>query len=611
MSNLIQFIGYGIHTGLKDENGIKQSLGLDSDILTRQKGEEKDYLARIELLKRALEKAKERSDIERDALKIFTVPDFYFTGQRSGYLQETFFGNAEGKECVLTALQKLIEGDEWKDWILVIGSNLVFTMPSMKKEVELNSIKIPFFKPKNSKETTLLKPVNLKGLTVVDAINQAILEDKLKAAFEAEDKIVAEVDNIASLAREVAYALIEDPTETGYAGSSLKIIDTIAKKINKEVNSELRKIKTEEQLLELDEQYDYEWEKALDTNAEEDVYFASLFIKGGAAAEGESNTEIIMKPFYNQIADLIPEEEGTETPVYREQDMLSYMVEGQENENIYIDPWHLINLKGEIDEEKVAQIKKNKKYGSPLLDGWNDININPIHLPINPTGIFKHGELTIALDSGLDNINQVKKKFILAMKNSLIKGISKKILTPEEEQLYKVIQKGVDLHIITSCGSEIYDKAVVCKKGGWVFNCDGHGNKRLWEEEKLMCNEEMEICDELGYRNIAADDKTGLGSAHTGLMRSVGLTMKQNEDSNLIPYGKKPKVERSSITELDLQQLSINNEKIRISDLFWSGNPEEKEIVAVDKKGNEAPLKVNAIGPEAGSFVIYNETLIG
>ena len=90
MSKLIQFVGYGIHTGLKVENGTTVSQGLDTDILTRAKGEEKDYRARIELLKEALLKAKDRSDIEQDALKIFTVPDFFFSGKRKGYLQETF-----------------------------------------------------------------------------------------------------------------------------------------------------------------------------------------------------------------------------------------------------------------------------------------------------------------------------------------------------------------------------------------------------------------------------------------------------------------------------------------------------------------------------------------
>ena len=196
MSNQIQFIGYGIHTGLKEENGNKMTLGLDTDILTRVQGEEKDYLARIELLKAALHKAKNRSDIEKDALKIFTVPDFFFKGRRKGYLQETFFGNQDGKTGVVGALQELIKGDEWKDWTLIVGANLVCTLPFKKKEVPVDSIKIPFFKPKKSDKPVLLKPVNLKNFTVVEAINLEILTQKLKEVFEAEDKIKKEIDNI-------------------------------------------------------------------------------------------------------------------------------------------------------------------------------------------------------------------------------------------------------------------------------------------------------------------------------------------------------------------------------------------------------------------------------
>ena len=203
MSKLIQFIGYGIHTGLKEENETTIPLGLDTEILTRAKGEEKDYSARIALLKEALLKAKNRSDIEQDALKIFTIPDFFFSGKRKGYLQETFFGNQEEKTGVLGALQELMQGDDWKDWMLVVGANLVYTIPSKKKELAVTEIKIPFFRPKKGTETSVRKPVNLKNLTVVDAVNLAILVEKLKETFEGEEKIKKEVDNIESLANEI------------------------------------------------------------------------------------------------------------------------------------------------------------------------------------------------------------------------------------------------------------------------------------------------------------------------------------------------------------------------------------------------------------------------
>ncbi|MDO5970513.1 hypothetical protein Q4Q35_11915 [Flavivirga aquimarina] len=618
MSNQIQFIGYGIHTGLKEENGNKTFLGLDTEILTRSQGEEKDYKARIALLKEALNKAKNRSDIEKDALKLFTVPDFYFKGKRKGYLQDTFFGSPEGKTGIIHELQDLVKGDEWKNWILIIGANLVYTLPCKKKEIAVNRIKIPFFKPKNSKEATFKKPVNLKNLTVVDAINLEILTTKLKEAFEAEDKIKKEIDNIDALASEVAYNLIEDPTITGYENNSaLKVVSTIAKKINKEVDTLLKKIKTEEQAEELEAQYPYEWEKALDPGGEADIFYTSLVIKGGhATPEGAlEGTEIIMKPYYDNIASST--EDTAEAPDkelvegYKKKDekyVLSDLVSEAPDEvdDEYIDPWQLIGLDGALNEAKIARIKKNKKYGSPLLDGWSGKTTNPIHLDVNSNGIFKIGDFTLALDSGIDNINQIKKKLILAMKSSTIKSISDKILSEEEQQLFKDIIKGVHIHVITSCGSEIYNKSAVAKKGGWVFNCDGLGSMRHWEEGKLHFNDRNFIEDKLGYRNVCLNEKTGLGNAHTGLMRMTSLSMQQDVESTLIPYGKKAKIERSSVTELDVQYVTVNSEKIKVSDLFWNGISEQLEVT---NEGG-ASVTVTNDGPIGGSIIVYDEIII-
>ncbi len=621
MSNQIQFIGYGIHTGLKEENGNTVALGLDTEILTRAQGEEKDYKARIALLKEALTKAKGRSDIEKDAQKIFTVPDFFFKGKRNGYLQETFFGDADGKTGLIHAIQDLVKGDEWKGWTLIIGANLVYTLPCKKKEITVDSIKIPFFKPKNSKESTLKKPVNLKNLTIVDAINLEILTEKLKEAFEADDKIKAEIDNINSLATEVAYNLIEDPSYTGYEDNSkLKVVSTLAKKINKEVNALLKKIKTEEQIEALEEQYQYEWEKALDPGGKEDIFYTTLVIQGGHTTEDEvlGGTEIIMKPYYDSgVASTEEPVEASgealkEEPVegYKKKDetyMLSNLVAEQPDEdNTCIDPWELIYVDGTLNEDKIARIKKNKKYGSPILDGWIGKVVNPIHLDINSHGIFKIEELTFAVDSGIDHASQIKKKLILAMKSSSIKSISDKILNDEEKALFKSIVKGVDVHVITSCGSKIHEESAVAKKGGWVFNCDGLGTMRNWEKGKLVCDDRNLIEDELGYRNACLDEKTGLGNAHTGLMRTTGLNMQQDGESTLIPYGKKAKIERSSVTELDVQYVTVNSEKIKISDLFWNGASETLEVST--QQGTS--LRVTNDGPIGGAIIVYDEIIM-
>ena len=130
---------------------------------------------------------------------------------------------------------------------------------------------------------------------------------------------------------------------------------------------------------------------------------------------------------------------------------------------------------------------------------------------------------------------------------------------------------------------------------------------RNWEEGKLTFDDRDFIADKLGYRNVTQDEKTGLGNAHTGLMKMMGLSMQQDGESKLLPYGKKTKIERSSVTELDIQHVMINAEKIKISDLFWNGSSEE---LSVEKNGTETSLKVNNSGPIGGAVIIYNEILM-
>ena len=180
----VQFIGYGIHTGGKEENGNPVPLGVDVDIpgLTRFQVEEKDYKARLSLLKAALDKAASASNIDSSAVKIFTVPEFFFKGKNNGYFLESFFGN-DNSGGLLSDLQQFMSDEKWSKWVLVLGSNIVYAMPAKTKTIEVESINIPFFKPNNTSETTLEKKVDKNNFTVVDAINYSFLCKHLEEEF--------------------------------------------------------------------------------------------------------------------------------------------------------------------------------------------------------------------------------------------------------------------------------------------------------------------------------------------------------------------------------------------------------------------------------------------
>ena len=85
MTKKVQFIGYSINTGphtLQNDKAIY--LGLDDPIA--------DYKARVELLKQAIEKAASDNSIDKQAVKIFTVPEFYFRGHLGAYDLATIMG---------------------------------------------------------------------------------------------------------------------------------------------------------------------------------------------------------------------------------------------------------------------------------------------------------------------------------------------------------------------------------------------------------------------------------------------------------------------------------------------------------------------------------------
>lgn len=620
----VQFLGYGIHTGGKEENGNLISLGVDADIpgLTRLQAEEKDYKARISLLKAALDKAASASNIDSSSLKIFTVPEFFFKGQKNGYLLESFFGvdNAGG---VLGELQQFMSDEKWANWVLVLGSNIVYAMPDKTKSIGVESINIPFFIPKNASEKTLEKKVDINNFTVVDAINYSLLCEHLEQEFKGKEgdfeKASIDINKINATVKEVAKSIVKgemDSIKQMYQTSKEKFIYTSAIKAQKSVNVELKKITTAKgndlmELLEaLPEEFAFQWEKQQDPNKERDVYCTTIAIEGGS--EAKEKTIIIIKPFYNKLMNVEPKAEKEVQDVEkRSEEFVTSTIGAGDKEIKYIDPWGLILNNGEIDNEKLGRIKMDKAYGSPLLSGWKSgQGLNPTKFKVDNIGIFKIGNLSFAIESGLDNANQLNKKILVGAKKLCKNKAILAKLFPEGDSgsttldlLEEIFDEfGVDFQIISSCGSQIYNHAVIAKANGWVFNCDGLNHMRMMEENKIVFSKNGQLEDEPGYKSVSSNPKTSLGNAHTGLMFSKtdfkGVST-ESEDK-LIPFEKVQK------TKAQIQVVNVDTPRIgqiNTTDLFWIGNTEGAEVPSL--KGDT--IKVSSDSPIGGAVVIYSE----
>jgi len=620
----VQFIGYGIHTGGKEENGNLTSIGVDVDIpgLTRLQSEEKDYKARLSLLKAALDKASSASSIDSSSLKVFTVPEFFFKGQKNGYLLETFVGGDNG-EGLLGELKQFMSDEKWKNWLLVLGSNIVYAMPAKTKTVDIKSINIPFFIPKNAADKPLEKKVDKNNFTVVDAINYSLLCKNLEQEFEGKEaefeKASIEVSKINATIKEVAKGIVKgemDSIKQMYQTGSEKFIYTSAVKAQKAVDIELKKITAAkgnelmETLEALPEEFAFQWEKVQDPNKERDIYCITVAIEGGL--EAKEKTKIIIRPFYNKLKSVNPEAEKEEQEdVKKTEEFVTSTIGSGDKEIKYIDPWGLILNTGEINDEKLSRITTDKAYGSPLLSGWKSgQELNPTKYEVNNIGIFKIGNLSFAIESGLDNANQLSKKILIGAKKLCKKKAILAKLFPEGgsssatldlmEEIFN--ESGVDFQIIPSCGSQIHNNAVIAKADGWVFNCDGMNHMRMLEEDKIILSKNNQLEDKQGYKSVSSNPKTSLGNAHTGLMISKTdfKAVSVETENKLIPF------ETVLKTKAQIQIVNIETPRIgqiNTTDLFWNGNQEDVEI-PTDKGDN---IKVSSDGPIGGAVVIYSE----
>lgn len=122
----IQMIGLAISTTPGDLRSIEETsddgryLGLDDP--------HQDILKRLDLLKQAIEYAYEMHDKSSDVLKVFTVPEFFFRGNKGAYLGNKVecLGNSRDffNEHFKSFVNDFLRQEMFADWIFVLGTLL-------------------------------------------------------------------------------------------------------------------------------------------------------------------------------------------------------------------------------------------------------------------------------------------------------------------------------------------------------------------------------------------------------------------------------------------------------------------------------------------------------
>lgn len=131
----VQMIGLAISTtpgdltSIADRSDDGRYLGLDDP--------HQDILARLDLLKQAIEYAYEMHDKSSDVLKVFTVPEFFFRGNKGAYLRNkvAHLGNSRDffNEHFKNFVNDFLRQEMFADWIFVLG-----TLLTSDKEADCN-----------------------------------------------------------------------------------------------------------------------------------------------------------------------------------------------------------------------------------------------------------------------------------------------------------------------------------------------------------------------------------------------------------------------------------------------------------------------------------------
>ena len=103
-----------------DINAIQCYIGLEDT--------SKDVEKRLDIMRKAVERAYEESNTDESILKIFLVPEFYFRGLNGAYTFQTEEAEEEESSCssdichILEGLASIVADVRFENWLFLFGT---------------------------------------------------------------------------------------------------------------------------------------------------------------------------------------------------------------------------------------------------------------------------------------------------------------------------------------------------------------------------------------------------------------------------------------------------------------------------------------------------------
>lgn len=471
MAKNIQFIGVEIPTLATSEEAVFK--GLSNEV--------EDSKARVLFLKTSLEQLYENEHIEKNALKIVTLPQLFFRARNGAYKIETIVGNglakSENKNGLLGDLQELLMDKKWKNWIFNMGAIIAYSVDEELDEDEDEDEKEDDLKKEEASDEK-------EEASTSDSLDELLRKAKHNDSLEKDETDEISYEEIG--VDDSLDALLEKAKQNKILEEEFE-----KRKAKKEEKSSEELTDDEEQVEENKEDSDEEVDAVESDEIDEevvctedhvsnepievkDVFQFSLVIEGGFGAlrRAMSATNLIATPYKSEIkldedkaeelntsVDLVPYEEG-------------YLLDDE----CTIDHWRFIKGTGEIDEDKLDVFKKDSKKNHLLeleytLRNSKEKGVEPISAIVSPVAIIEVAGISIAIDVCLEHMFEVTKKTMLGITDRKYKVNLKKMLPKGGVKAVKnAAKKGVDIHLVSSFGEKIHPSSILAKTYGWVCN---------------------------------------------------------------------------------------------------------------------------------------------
>ncbi len=591
MAKKIQPIGLGIRTLPDPKNKNFKSLF----------DQTKDYEARVALLKMYLNKLWENKEIQKNAIKVVTLPQFFFRGRQGAYSIHTIIGDGvsdKNPDGLLGCLQMLVMDKKWKNWIFNFGTIIGYNEDLEEEDTQDEKTT----KGKKDMKGKDYDQDNEEQASTSDSIeellrkaehNEKVREKKKGENGDVDDQGIDETsikENIKKAFNKVKESLMlkrqtkteasedkQESNEIEIAHNKKHVLEFSKKKDNQKDNNDDEGRKTScNHNDKTDTRHD---DSEDDTDIEiKDAFQMCILINGGFVTQKKAtvSTTLITTP-YKAVLDIAEADTMDLNVIDLVDDKADYTLD----DDSAIDHWGFILGDGSIDEKKVKALKKDTKTNHYIalqnkLRKVSGKKTPSIPATIVPIGIVEMNRIFFAFDHCFDNDYQMAKKILFGLTDRKVKLDLKDYLPKVVLSSFKkVFKSGVHIHFVSSYGTTINKKAIIAESKGWVVN---------------------------------AIPLVGGAGAPLEIRQVKTLSMKKDIESTWEEDENRDEVEKLVLEE---NTMVINGDKIAVDALFWISEDDDRgEVEKNNELDDKADDLVQKPSPGKAAFYIHKSITV-